>query len=199
MRHSFPAYWNAQKRVSRQHKSPRQLRRSGDAYTHTVVNFLIRGRPLERRSRIREQVASMHTAVNSQCAREFARAGTQILEGRHIAALHHGGNALSRLQSADQNKAILAPASDQKIQQPMHAVIQIDISRTRRVALHKMPRRRPEKRVTSLIVQHGISLGLNNHAANPVPNKLATNQPTRTSHRIAPKKICSQIHRENGF
>jgi hypothetical protein len=53
----------------------------------------------------------MTSPINTQGAGEFARAGAEILDRRHIAAAGHFLNAPRRLQGSNQNKAILAPAS----------------------------------------------------------------------------------------
>jgi len=136
----------------------------------------------------------MEGSVDTQGAGEFARAGAEVLHRRHIAAAGHFLDAPRRFQGSNQNKTILAPASHQKVQQPVHSVVQIHIRSPRRHSCHKLPRRRSGKSMASLIVQYGISLSLNNKAPATVPNELAADQLARTSHRIAFEKFRLNVH-----
>ena len=136
----------------------------------------------------------MKGSVDPQGAGKFARPGAEIFERRHVATTGHFLDSPRRFQSTNQNKAILAPTSHEKVQQPVHPVVQIHIRSPRRHSCNKLPRRRSGKSMASLIVQYGISLSLNNKAPATVPNELAADQLARTSHRIAFEKFRRNVH-----
>ena len=136
----------------------------------------------------------MEGSIDPQGAGEFARPGAEIFERRHVATTGHFLDSPRRFQSTNQNKAILAPTSHEKVQQPVHPVVQIHIRSPRRHSCHKLPRRRPGKSMASLVVANRISLGLNNHTAATVPNQLAADQLARTRHRIAFEKFRLNVH-----
>jgi len=136
----------------------------------------------------------MDGSVDPQGAGEFARPRAEIFERRHVATMGHFLDSPRGFQSTNQNKAILAPTSHEKVQQPVDSVVQIHIRSASRHACHKLPRGRSGKSMTRLIVQYGISLGLNNHASATVPNELAADHLARTSHRIAFEKFGLNVH-----
>jgi hypothetical protein len=140
----------------------------------------------------------MESSIDRQRPRQFTWTGTEILELRHIAAASHCLDTPHRLESTNQNKAILGTSLHQEVQQPVNTVIQIDISSPRRHAIDKFPRGGPGESVTSLIVQNGIRLSLNNNPAAAVPNQLTANYFPCTGHGITFKKTTPEVHQADG-
>jgi hypothetical protein len=136
----------------------------------------------------------MTSPINTQGAGEFAWTGAEVLERCHVAASGHFLDTPCRLQGTNQNKAILAPPSHQKVQQPVYSVVQIHIRRSSRHSRHKLPRGRPREGMTCLVVVNGIRLCLDNHAPATIPNQLAADHLPRTSHGIALEKIRRHVH-----
>jgi len=189
-----PIRSHAKKTAASRNKPPREICRSGYADTLACFDIWRRERMPQRSIRIREEIPAMKSSINPQSASELARAGAEIFERRHVAAAAHFLDSPRWFQSTNQNKAILASASHKKVQQPVHSIVQIHIRSPRRHLLHKLPRGRPGKSMTRLIVANGIRLCLDDHAPAAVPNQLATDQLARTSQRIALKEFGLNFH-----
>lgn len=192
------SHWNAQKRAASRDKPPRKIGRTRDSNACAGLKAWQSGRGEKSRDRIGEEVPSMESSINRQRLRQFAWTGAEILDLRHISAAGHFLDTLCRLQGTNQIKAILGTSLHQKVQEPVHPVVQIDISSPRRHASDKFSRGWPGKSVTGLIVQNGIRLSLNNNPATTTPNQLTSNHFPCTGHGIAFKKITLEVHQAEG-
>ena len=123
---------HAEKPAASSDKPPRQLRRTSDADSRAGQDFWSIRRKVKRASLFRKKVSAVKTAVHPKSSSEFTRTRTKPFEPLRIAAEDHFRDAFLGFQGSNQNKAILTPAPHQKIQQPVHPVVQIHVSSTRR-------------------------------------------------------------------
>jgi len=122
------------------------------------------------------QIDAVFCAGDSERLGQLAWTGAKLAKRLASPALPHQFDAVDRLQRPNQHKTVLHSTPDEHIEEPIHAVIEIDIRCTRRVAAHKLPRAGPEKRMASLIALGAIGLGLHNDPRTLSGSQFASDQ-----------------------
>ena len=128
-----------------------------------------------------KKVPTVKCAIDRECLRQFARSRTEAALPAPTSACGHRLAASRRFERANQHKAVRASAFHEKIQQPVNAIVQVNVQRSWRVSFNKLSRATSEKRVTCLIAMFRISLRFDNP-----PRSL----PQTSSHPISD---CAQV------
>ena len=82
------------------------------------------------------------------------------------------------------HKAVRTFAFHEKIQQPMNAIVQVNVQRSGRVSFNELSGAQSQKRVACLIPMFRIGLRLNNPPRSLSPDQFASDQQLRTGDRI---------------
>ena len=135
-------------------------------------------------------------SADAKCEREFAGSRAQFNRRKPPTSLLHDRKALERLEGADEDQTIARSAFHVQIEQPVHAVIQIDVSRARRVLPNKLARARPVRGVAGGIALDSISLSLHNDARAATPLEFHANELASHDENIARKE--SGIKKRHG-
>lgn len=138
--------------------------------------------------RIGAQVDLMMTFRDIECLCELPRARTQPAKIIHSAAFPHRVDPTARLERADEDEALARSAFHKHVQHPVHAVIEIDISRARFVAPNELARARPAEGVTGFVALDQIRFSLDHDARASSPDKLGSDQVPGALQRIEFKK-----------
>ena len=88
-------------------------------------------------ARISAEIDFMVSIRNVERLSQFARSGTKMAIIIGSASLFHQRNSAARFDRADQDQAIAWSTFYQHVQHPMHAVIEINVSRARFVPLRQ--------------------------------------------------------------
>ena len=126
----------------------------------------------------------MVRAGDPERLRKLAGAGTERVTAFGPAARFHFANAAGRFERADQNDPVFRTAFHQNIEQPVDAVIQIDIRRAGKMPLNKGARGRTREGVARFIVEDTVSFGLNDEAGAIIPDELTANERARAFERM---------------
>src|SRR6266516_2722737 len=126
----------------------------------------------------------MISARDSECLCDFARAGAKLTEIVNATASLHQFNPSSRLECANQNKAVRV-AFHQHVQHPVNAVVEIDVRRACFVALDEAARARARKGVRGFIIDCRIRFHLDDDPGAFAPNQFSADEFARTRQRIA--------------
>src|SRR4051794_8652439 len=92
------------------------------------------------------------------------------------AALAHEGFAAGGLQRAEEDETIHAPSFDEDIEQPVHAVIEVNIGIAGAMLCDELPRAGAVPGVSRFIVDRGVGLGLHDDAGAFAPDQFAADQ-----------------------
>jgi len=127
----------------------------------------------------------MQGTVNAQCLREFTRTRTQL--GFRIAATTapHPLQTVYGFQGPQENEAITPTPLHEKVEEPVHPVIQIDISSPRLVLFDEPPGAGANVGMTGRVTRCLVGLCLDNHSRTTPPLKTATDQLARTCDRAS--------------
>src|SRR4051812_6349463 len=106
------------------------------------------------------KVTHVIPAIDAERLREFAGTGAESGEFRDAATFHHLCNASGRLQRSKEHESILRAAPHENVQEPVNAVVEIDVSRPGRMRGCELPDRRAHEDVGRLIVHGGVRFGL---------------------------------------
>ena len=144
------------------------------------------GRAMESVGRLQAQVGAVVLAADTECDSQFAGTRTQcfrwlgpgagffLFYGKTSAA--HGWDAAGRLQGADKDKAVFPAAFDQDVEEPIHPVIEIDVSGAGVVFGNKCAGGWSRKGVRSFVTRGGIGLGFDDEAGAGTPDELAADE-----------------------
>jgi hypothetical protein len=91
-------------------------------------------------------------------------------------------------KSPNQDKAVGTFTLYEKIQQPVNAIIQVNVQRSGRIDCDKLPSPAPKKSVTRLVIVFRVSLGLDYSSRSLSPNELASDQGLRTGQGVRLKE-----------
>jgi len=100
------------------------------------------------------------------------------------AAPSHDRKTAPRLDRPNENQPIMRAALYKNVQHPVDAVVKIDVSRARFIALDEGARARALESVRRLVAFDQVGLRLNDHAGAFPPNELGTDQVFSTTERI---------------
>ena len=138
-------------------------------------------------------------AIHAQRLRELARAGAEGVQGidqraagAGQAALLHLAHAAGGFESADEDKAVDL-ALDQDIQQPVDAVIHVDVGGAGRIVRDEFAGAGPVESMARFVALFRVRFDLHDEAARAVPDQLAPDQLARAGQRVPLKKCASQI------
>src|SRR6187455_1331699 len=96
---------------------------------------------------------------------EFPRAGAKAPNIFNAAAFAHDRKATPRLKRPDEDDPITRAAFDEHVEHPMHAVVEVNVSRARFIALNEGARARALESVTRFVALDQIGFRLNDNAA----------------------------------
>ena len=88
--------------------------------------------------------------------------------------LLHQFTTARRFKSPNQNKTVRTFTLDEKIQQPVNAIIQVDVQRSGRINFDKLPSPAPQKSVARLVIMFRIGLRLDNPSRSLSSNEFAS-------------------------
>lgn len=111
-------------------------------------------------------------AVDGEGLGELAGAGAEVAGFFTLAALPHLRNATGGLEGTDEDEAVPRAAFDVEIEEPVHAVVEIDVGGTGRVGFYELAGAGAGGGVTGGISLHGVGFGFDNDAGAAVPDEL---------------------------
>src|SRR5690606_19495384 len=97
-----------------------------------------------------------------ECQRQLARSRTEILQSVTAAPLAHEPNPAPRLERTHQDQSVAPATLHQQVEQPVHAVVEIDVGGSRLMPLHELARTWSRSRVTGRMALGGVGLGFDN-------------------------------------
>ena len=83
----------------------------------------------------------------------------------------HGVNADGWMKSANQNESVSCIAFGQYIEQPMHAIVQIGVDRSRRLLDDKLARLGPNKGMTRFVAELSVCFSFNDDSTATIPQQ----------------------------
>ena len=110
--------------------------------------------------------------------REFARSRTKFDRIVHSAPLLHQRQTQAGFQRADQHETVHL-ALDEDVQEPVNAVIQVNVGRAGGMGVHELLRAAPQKSVARLVARGGVGFGFHDDAAATVPVQFAADESRR--------------------
>jgi hypothetical protein len=144
--------------------------------------------------------AQIHFVIASgDCKRlrEFSRTGTKPVQIMNSTPPSHQRNPASRFHRPNQDKTVLL-SFHQNVQHPVNAVAEINVGRAGPVPLDKRARAGTNETMRRFVTDRMVSFCLNDNTSAAIPIQLAADKLARTSHWIAPKKICAKHFAAHG-
>lgn len=173
--------------MTRRQKPPEQIPRAGNPHPH-IRHYLGRlsqpETPPRRRAKIRAVIGPCHP----QRRRQPPRTTRQLASGSPAAPVLHDAIPSPWLDRPQEHEAILL-ALHQHVKHPMHAVVQIHISRPRRMPIDEFPGRRTRECMTRRITLRRVGFAFDDDSAAPAPHQLTPHQRPRTLHRRLREKF----------
>lgn len=144
---------------SGQQKAPIELDRFGDP--NPAVNFDTDPRITAQELRLadRKKVVTMKFASNRECLSQFTGSGTEAANVGNSPAPHHRLAAAGRFQGANQYEPVRLATLNEKIQQPVDPVIQIDIERSSGIYFDEFSSAAAQEGMTCLVAVFSVRLG----------------------------------------
>jgi len=119
----------------------------------------------------------MRARHTKRCS-EPSGSARQRAPGFVTAPFLHGAQSTPRFDCTDENKALLVTFG-QHVEHPMHAVIEINVSRPGTMARDKFTGRRTREGMTRRITRRRISLALHHDPAARTPDQFTSHQRPR--------------------
>jgi hypothetical protein len=140
----------------------------------------------------RAQIAFVIGSAYPERLGEFSRTGAERMTRFRSATHFHFANSAGRLERADQDDSLFGSAFDENIEEPMEALIQIDIIGAGRMSFDKRAGTWARERMARLIVDDAVGFRFDDESGAVVPNEFAPNQCACARERIDLKKIARQ-------
>ena len=135
-----------------------------------------------------QEIEPVAGAVNPERLSQFPRAGTKLLGIGGVPSPLHERNSAGGIEGANEDEAIFGAALDEEIQEPVDAVVQVNVCGARRVTGDEAARGRAGERVAGLVIPRGIRLGFDDDPAASPPEQLAADKRPGAREGIAREK-----------
>ena len=132
-------------------------------------------------------------AVDAEGESELAGAGAEFVEFFTVAALLHLLDAAGGLEGADENEAVLCAAFDEEVEEPVHAVVEIDVGGAGWVGLYELACAWTGGGVGGEVAFYRVGFGLDDDAGGAFPDELDTNEIAGDGEDVALEEITRQI------
>jgi hypothetical protein len=132
-------------------------------------------------------------AVDAEGEGKLAGAGAEFVEFFAVAALLHFLDAAGGLEGADEDEAVLGAAFDEEVEEPVHAVVEIDVGGAGRVFFYELAGAGAGGGVGGEIAFHGVGFGFDDDAGAAFPDELDADEVAGDGEDVALEKITGQI------
>lgn len=132
-------------------------------------------------------------AVDAEGQGELAGAGAEFVELFAMAALLHLRDAAGGLEGADEDEAVLGAAFDEEIEEPVHAVVEIDVGSAGRVFFDELAGAGAGGGVGGEIALHGVGLGFDDDAGAAFPDEFHADEIAGDGEDVALEEGCAEI------
>ncbi len=115
-----------------------------------------------------------------------------------VAALLHLRDAAGGLEGADEDEAVLGAAFDEEVEEPVHAVVEIDVGGAGRVLFDELAGAGAGGGVGGEIAFHGVCFGFDDDAGAAFPDELHADEIAGDGEDVALEEITGQIAHDLG-
>lgn len=132
-------------------------------------------------------------AVDAEGQSELAGAGAEFVEFFAVVALLHLRDAACGFECADEDEAVLGTAFDKEVEEPVHAVVEIDVGGAGKVLFDELAGAGAGGGVAGGISLHGVGFGFDDDAGAAVPDELHSDEIAGDGEDVAFEEITGQI------
>jgi peptidoglycan/LPS O-acetylase OafA/YrhL len=187
--------WPADKAATGRQKAPRKLRRPRDPDPRVLHEGEGRGGRVggvKGAGRVAAEIRAVKGGGNAQRPGQLARPRAEPPRFLELATLLHLRQPRARLERPDEHKSSPVRPLGQHVEQPVNAVVEVDVGGPRGVRLHEGLGAATEEGVAGLVPLGRVGLGLHDDPAGLAPDQARADQLCRADQRGTGEEITGQ-------